>query len=161
MPRCSKRATLALAFIGGDDSGYGNAQQDERQSALSDLASEPFISLTTFRRDGTPASTPVWVAGDDGRLLVHSDADTWKVKRIHRDSHVRVASCGATGQVRGEAFEGEAMILADTSLVEALEARKYGLVYRAIALFRTLSRRLRRQPAPESVTIKIVPRNRP
>jgi hypothetical protein len=53
------------------------------------------------------------------------------------------------------------MILADTSLVEALEARKYGLVYRAIALFRTLSRRLRRQPAPESVTIKIVPTNRP
>lgn len=96
------------------------------------------------------------MAGDDGRLLVHSAVDTWKVKRIRRDGHVRVAPCGAAGKVRGEAFEGEATILADTSLVEALEARKYGLMYRVFRLYGAISRRLRRQPKPESVTIEIV-----
>ena len=131
--------------------------EDGRRSTHVELADEPFISITTFKRDGTPVSTPVWVAGDDGRLLVHSAADTWKVKRIRRDTHVRVAACGATGKVRGEAFEGEATILADTSLVEALEARKYGLIYRVISLIRALIRVLRRQPVPESVTIEIVP----
>jgi uncharacterized protein len=131
--------------------------KDERRSTLLELADEPFISITTFKRDGTPISTPVWVAGDEGRLLVHSAADTWKVKRIRRDSHVRVAACGATGKVRGEAFDAKATILADTSLVDTLEAHKYGLVYRTIGLFRAISRALRRRPTPESVTIEIVP----
>jgi PPOX class probable F420-dependent enzyme len=131
--------------------------KEQHSGALSDLGDESFISLTTFKRDGTPVSTPVWVAGDDGRLLVHSDADTWKVKRIRRDRHVRVAPCGATGKVRGEALEGEATILADTSLVDALETRKYGLMYRVFRLFGAISRRLRRRPPSESVTIEIVP----
>ena len=26
------------------------------------LADEQFVSLTTFRRDGTPVPTPVWIA---------------------------------------------------------------------------------------------------
>ena len=131
--------------------------KDEHRGALSDLADEAFISLTTFRRDGNPASTPVWVAGEDGRLLVLSDADTWKVKRIRRDGHVRVAPCGATGKVRGEVLEGQATILADKTRVKALEARKYGLVYRVIRLSKEISHRLRRQPAPEEVTIEIIP----
>jgi hypothetical protein len=49
---------------------------------LGQLADERYISLTTFRRDGSTASTPVWVVSDDGeRLLVWTGANTWKVKR--------------------------------------------------------------------------------
>jgi hypothetical protein len=132
-------------------------RKEGHRGARNEFADEPFISITTFKRDGTPVSTPVWVAGDDGRLLVHSAANTWKVKRIRRDGHVRVAPCGATGKVRGEAFDAEATILADTALVKALEVRKYGLIYRVIGLFRAISRGLRRRPTPESVTIEIVP----
>jgi PPOX class probable F420-dependent enzyme len=131
--------------------------QGEREGTLNDLADEPFISLTTFKRDGTPVSTPVWVVGEDGRLLVLSNADTWKVKRIHRDSHVRVAPCGVTGKVRGELLEGRATILADPLRVQALEARKYGLVYRMTRLFKGISHRLGSQPALQEVTIEIVP----
>ena len=134
---------------------------NESQDELGRLAGEPFISLTTFKRDGTAVSTPVWVAGDDGRLLVHSAVDTWKVKRIRRDGHVRVAACGATGKVHGEAFEAEATILAETALVEQLEARKYGLMYRLVHFFGLLGRMLRRRPVPESITIEIVPASRP
>jgi hypothetical protein len=61
------------------------------------------------------------------------------------------------GEVRGEVLEGQATILADTTRVEALEARKYGLVYRVIRLSKEISHRLRRQPAPEEVTIEIIP----
>jgi PPOX class probable F420-dependent enzyme len=52
------------------------------------LAKEPFVSVTTFKRDGTPVSVPVWCAADSGTLLVFSEADSWKVKRIRRDAHV-------------------------------------------------------------------------
>jgi hypothetical protein len=33
------------------------------------LAKEPFVSITTFRHDGTPVSVPVWCAADDGLLV--------------------------------------------------------------------------------------------
>jgi PPOX class probable F420-dependent enzyme len=124
---------------------------------LGDLAQERYVSLTTFKRDGTPVSTPVWAVGDDGRLLVHSAVDTWKVKRICRDHHVRVAACGPGGKLRGEAVDGWATILADTSCVEALEARKYGLMYRFVRLITAIARTVGRQPTPESVTIAIAP----
>jgi hypothetical protein len=34
------------------------------------------VSITTFKRDGTAVSTPVWVAGENGSLLVISEADS-------------------------------------------------------------------------------------
>lgn len=125
--------------------------------SLLELGEETYVSLTTFKRDGTPVATPVWVARDDGRLLVHSAARSWKVRRIRRDSHVRVAGCSFNGKVHGEAFDGKATISADTGRVEALEARKYGLVYRLIRGATATIRRVRRQPEVESVTIAIAP----
>jgi PPOX class probable F420-dependent enzyme len=124
---------------------------------VSDLKEERYISLTTFKRDGTPVATPVWVVGQNGHLLVHTAAGSWKVKRIRRDSHVQVAPCSATGKVRAEGVDGEARILPDTALVEELEARKYGVMYRAVRVFSAIGRALRRQPVPESVTIEIAP----
>lgn len=124
---------------------------------LVDLGEERYVSVTTFKRDGTPVSTPVWVAGDDGRLLIHTGADSWKVRRIRRDNHVRVAGCSVNGKVHGEVFDGEATILTDTSRVQALEARKYGLVYRLFRRFNAMNRRLRRKPDEQSVTIAVVP----
>lgn len=121
------------------------------------LANEEFVSITTFKRDGTPVSTPVWVAGENGNLLVISEEDTWKVKRIRRDGHVRIAPCSARGAPRGEPVDGEATIETDTSTVEKLLARKYGWKYRAYTRFSALVRRLRRQPAPTGVTIRITP----
>lgn len=125
--------------------------------ALSDLKKERYISLTTFKRDGTPVATPVWVAGDDGRLLVVTAAESWKVNRIRRDSHVRVAPCTATGKVRGDAVEGVARIVPDTSLVEELEARKYGWMYHAARLVTAAGRKLRREPEAEAVMLEITP----
>ncbi len=124
---------------------------------LLDLADEKYVSLTTFKRDGTPVATPVWVVGDDGRLLVHSAARTWKVKRIRRDGHVRVAGCSFKGKPHGDSFEGDATIVADTTRVEALEARKYGIVYRLVRGITATVRRVRRKPDEESVTIAISP----
>jgi len=124
---------------------------------IGDLANERYVSLTTFKRDGSAVSTPVWVAGDDGRLLVWTAADTWKVKRIRREQHVRVAACDARGKPRGEPVDAQATILTDTARVEALEASKYGVVNRAARLLTAVNRRVRRRPVAASVTIEITP----
>ena len=123
-----------------------------------ELAKELYLSITTFRRDGTAVSTPVWVAGDNGSLLVISEADSWKVKRIRRDGHVRVAPCSARGAVRGEPVDADATIEDETAAVEELLARKYGWMYRSYMRFSALTRKLRRRPTPRGVTIRITPR---
>ena len=89
------------------------------------LAKEPFVSITTFKRDGTPVSMPVWCAADNGTLLVFSEANSWKVKRIRRDAHVRVAPCSARGKPRGPAVDADASLVQETAKVEALLAKKY------------------------------------
>jgi PPOX class probable F420-dependent enzyme len=122
------------------------------------LADEPFVSITTFKRDGTPVSTPVWVADENGSLLVITEADSWKVKRIRRDGHVRLAPCTARGAIRGEAIDADATIDLDTATVEGLLARKYGWQYRSYKRLTALMRKLRRRSAPAGVTLRITPR---
>jgi uncharacterized protein len=96
-----------------------------------------YISLTTFRKDGSAVSTPVWVVSDDGeRLLVWTGASTWKVKRIRRDPHVLVAGCTFRGRERGPRVEGMARVLGPEAeaIVVPLLRRKYGWQRRALEL---------------------------
>ena len=100
--------------------------KSERGGALDDLAAEPYISLTTFKRDGTPVSTPVWVVSDDGeRLLVWSGERTWKVRRLRRDPHVLVARSTFRGAERGDRIAAQARVVPDPG-IDALLRHKYG-----------------------------------
>ncbi len=128
----------------------------ERPTKLSSLADERYVSITTFRRDGTPASTPVWVVSDDPhRLLVATGAGTWKVRRIKRDPHVRVAGCSARGKVRGEAVDAVARLVDERPLVRRLQHEKYGWQMRLIEGAADLWLRIMRKPRPEEAFIEI------
>jgi PPOX class probable F420-dependent enzyme len=118
------------------------------------LAGARYISLTTFKRDGSTASTPVWVVSDDGvRLLVWTGANTWKVKRIRQDPRVLVAASTYKGVEKGDRIAGQARVLdADAEpLVTSLLRRKYGWQRRALEL----QAKLRRRPGPGSVYLEI------
>jgi uncharacterized protein len=86
-----------------------------------------YLSLTSFKRDGTGVATPVWFVSDNGHLLAETDADSYKVKRIRRDAHVRIAVCDARGRVSGEPVDADARILPEDERerVERLLAQKY------------------------------------
>jgi len=99
---------------------------------VSSLSRRRYISLTTFRRDGSAVSTPVWVVSDDGRrLLVWTGAGTWKVKRIR--PRVLVAASSFRGRERGPRIEGRAQIV-DVD-VKTLIRRKYGWQMRLLERF--------------------------
>lgn len=117
---------------------------------LASLAAKRYISLTTFKRDGTPVSTPVWVASDDDRrLLVWTGARTWKVRRIEHDPRVLVAAASIRGTERGPRLAGRARVVPDPGINELLR-RKYGWQKRVLDL-------LNRSSTPESwTTIEIV-----
>lgn len=124
---------------------------------LSALADERYVSITTFRRDGSPASTPVWVVSDDPhRLLIATGAGTWKVRRIKRDPHVRVAGCSARGKIHGEAVEGVAHLVDEAPLVRRLQHEKYGWQMSLIEGASRLALRIMRKPRPEEAFVEIV-----
>ena len=128
--------------------------------AFAALARERYISLTTFKRDGGTASTPVWVVSDDGRrLLVWTGANTWKVKRIRRDPRVRVAASDRRGKVRGEPFDAIARLLGPdaAALVQPLLREKYGLVKRSLDAFNGLVRKVTPKPEAPAEYIEILP----
>ncbi|HEX3345036.1 MAG TPA: PPOX class F420-dependent oxidoreductase [Polyangiaceae bacterium] len=93
------------------------------------FADEPYISLETFKKDGNGVKTPVWSAPLDGKLVVMSAGDAFKVKRLRRDPHARVAACDMRGKVRGDWREATGRILeapGDVTRAHAALRKKYG-----------------------------------
>lgn len=105
-----------------------------------------YLSVTSFRRDGTGVATPVWFVSDGGRLFAFTDLHSAKIRRIRRNPHVLVASCRVNGKLRGEQVPARAeMLTADAELerVQKLLLARYKLSYRVIMLFYRLGRRIR------------------
>ncbi len=104
-------------------------------STLAEMADEQFVSLTTFRRNGVPVATPVWVAPDGDALVVTTPADSGKVKRLRRDPRVELRPCNRRGTVPDGApvASGVAEVVAPDERSVAALKRKYGLQYRLIS----------------------------
>lgn len=88
-----------------------------------------YVSLVSFKRDGTPVATPMWFFVDGDRLVAMTDAHSPEVKRIRRNPQLTVAACRANGRVTGELFAARAQILSPSDLEDAqkLIARKYDI----------------------------------
>jgi PPOX class probable F420-dependent enzyme len=77
------------------------------------IDSTGFVLLTTFRRDGTPVPTTVWIVRDGERMIVTSSADAGKTKRVRATGRVTLASSDVAGNTDGESVEGRARVLPD------------------------------------------------
>ena len=92
---------------------------------------QKYISLETYRKDGTGVRTPVWFAlsavpGGEPRLYVYTVADSGKAKRLRRSGTVRIATCDARGRITGAWIDASAtMSAADFDLGMTLLNRKY------------------------------------
>ena len=92
---------------------------------MRDVDDAKYISFTTFKRDGTPKATPVWITGSDGSYLFYTGVDSWKAKRLRNDSRVQVQACDMRGRVKPDTavHRGTAEVLADeSSVAEAKQA---------------------------------------
>ncbi|WP_086826278.1 PPOX class F420-dependent oxidoreductase [Streptomyces sp. NRRL B-24572] len=79
-----------------------------------------YVSLTTFRKNGTGVATPVWYAVEGSALYVWTRSDSWKVKRLRNDPRVEVAVC----DLRGNIAEGAERYAGTGRLVEGEELRR-------------------------------------
>jgi PPOX class probable F420-dependent enzyme len=88
------------------------------------IARAKCISLTTFKRDGTPVATPIWFNIIDGKVLLTTPAASWKVKRIRNNPRVEFATCTQRGKVTGPLLTGSARLLSDDELPPVLKAKR-------------------------------------
>jgi uncharacterized protein len=118
-----------------------------------------YLSLTSFKRDGTGVATPVWFVADGERLLVMTDPHSFKAKRIRRNPVVMVALCSANGRLRSEPVPARAEFLPGGELarVERLIARKYRIDRVVILPIYRLIQRLRgSRPGTEAAALAII-----
>lgn len=113
------------------------------------LAGASYLSLRSYKKDGTAVDTPVWFAQVEDKLVVFTNGTSYKVKRIRRDPRVQVARCDVRGKLLGpwqdgtcRPVEGEPeRILAAYAALNA----KYGLMMRLGTFFATLSGRAKQR----------------
>ncbi|MGH3722603.1 MAG: PPOX class F420-dependent oxidoreductase [Mycobacterium sp.] len=91
-----------------------------------------YVSFTSYRKDGTAISTPVWIAPGQGKLYFFSEVGAYKVKRVRRNPTVALQTCDIRGKIvpGSPVVEGSARILdfTDTPRVRKILNRKYWLL---------------------------------
>ena len=109
---------------------------------LEQLSVGKYMLVTSYRKNGTPVATPVWVVRDGDKLGVQTQADSWKVKRIQARGDILVGPCDLRGNPTGDQVPATAEITdaATGARYRSLIARKYGIIGR-LTLFGSRLRR--------------------
>jgi PPOX class probable F420-dependent enzyme len=86
-----------------------------------------YLSLTSYRRDGSPVATPVWFVEDGERFYAITSSDSYKARRIRRNPEVAIAECTARGVLRGEPIPARAAFLPESEhpRIDRMMAEKY------------------------------------
>ena len=108
---------------------------------FAEVSKSRYILLTTFTKDGRPKPTAVGAAPDGDRLLVHTEEDSWKVKRIRNTPRVTVAVCDIRGRPKGEPVEAVGKVLdkAEAADVQRAITKRYGPFGRLFDVYLKLS----------------------
>lgn len=105
-------------------------------STLDTLGLAKYISLTTFRKDGTPVATPVWLVRDGGQILAITDPSSGKAKRLRNNPAAQVTVCDMRGRVKPGAVSAAAHVEfqddASTANTMRLISQRYGFMGRIL-----------------------------
>ncbi len=120
------------------------------------LADEKYVMFTTFRRNGDPVGTPVWLAElSSGEFGFTTGAESGKAKRLAHTPRVTLQGCDQRGKTtHGDVYEATAKLVsgAETAPIRAAIRAKYGVIVPILGLAMTVSARLRRRPIDYGAT---------
>ncbi|HSL42892.1 MAG TPA: PPOX class F420-dependent oxidoreductase [Anaerolineales bacterium] len=74
------------------------------------LDRNPYIALTTYRKNGTPVMTPVWFVRQDEKLFVWTAIDSGKAKRLRNNPCVQLGPSNHSGKLLGALQSGLAYV---------------------------------------------------
>lgn len=117
------------------------------------LENEKYMLLTTFRRDGTPVSTPVWiVALENGTLGFTTSSASGKAKRLAHTNRVTVQASDVRGRVKPQStpIDATARLVSGTEYL-AIKQRvhaKYGIMTSITKFLGVLGGLIKRKQIP-------------
>ena len=116
-----------------------------------------YVRFTTYRRNGTPVHTAVWIVPFEGGYAFTTEATSGKVRRLANDATVEVAVSDLRGRVADDAttFTGKAHLLRgpDAERVHQAVVRKYWAIGRLLGVGDVLRYRVLRRPKPDSAAV--------
>ena len=117
------------------------------------LADEKYLALTTFRRNGTPVSTPVWaVALDGGKIGFWTSSGSGKAKRLANNSKVTIQPSDGRGRVKPGTtpVDATAVLVTGAELATISEkiVAKYGFQTKLTKLLGTIGGIIKRKRIP-------------
>ena len=95
-----------------------------------EIAKAKYVLLTTFTKDRKPKPTAIWAAPDGDRLLVMTEDDSWKVRRIRNTPRVTLAICDVRGNPKSESIDAVGRVLDKSEAPAVVRAvqKRYGLL---------------------------------
>jgi uncharacterized protein len=117
------------------------------------LGDAKYVLLTTFKRDGTPVSSPVWWVPLDGDSFgFWTSSGSGKAKRLAHTSRVTVQPCDARGKVKDGTSPTEAVarVVAGDDMAEIRRKviEKYGFMTKITKLLGRIGGFVKRKPIP-------------
>ncbi len=126
---------------------------------MGELDDAKYIALTTFKRDGSGVTTPVWLVPTDDGCIVTTGVPTGKYKRLRNNNAVEVAVSNARGSVRPDAkvYKGVARLLDAEGTASAEQAirDRYGIMAKIMNVLYSLGAKLQRKEFGPMVGLEI------
>ena len=115
-------------------------------SVYDTLGSALCLSVRSFRKDGTPVDTPLWVVPIDGKFGLFTDKRSHKFKRLRRNLAVEVAACDVWGVSSTPWYPARCRFVeepAQRERIYAAIASKYGIHWTMSTFLSRLSGRIK------------------
>lgn len=128
----------------------------------SEIDGAKYVSMTTYKRDGTAVPSAMWMApgtGGDDTFVMMTQADSFKVKRLRNNPDVELAVCDSKGNITAGAtrYSGKAKVLDGAAGQAAVDliVKKYGLQAKGMNAVMSLSNRIRGKKTAGRVGIEV------
>jgi hypothetical protein len=107
------------------------------------LSDEKCILFTTFRRDGSPVATPVWIVPIDEKTFgFWTSSGSGKVKRLAHTDRVTIQPCNQRGVIKpgSRSTSASARLVSGAELqqIQTKIVAKYGIMTKIAKLLGTL-----------------------
>ena len=123
------------------------------------LDNAKYVSLTSFKKDGSAVSLPIWLQGSGGTYDMMTADGSYKVKRIRNNPAIQLQVCNMKGVVADGAvtFDGNAQIVEgpEAAVIEKKVRARYGIMGKLMTAPMKLMAKLKPQPAVATVGLRI------
>lgn len=124
-----------------------------------DLDDAHYVSFVSYKKNGSPVATPVWIVPFDGGYAFTTHVEAYKIRRIRNDARVTLSICDRRGKVPAEAkvYLGSAVILDsdEAKKVEHLINKKYWIGTKLLNVFYAMKKIVGKNTSEGDAAIKV------